>query len=381
MLDHGSAYHGTVIQSARTPDAKGWAVVVENTDPSPVTVGAYVICLSSAPTGAKVTERSHTITVAGGQIGAASAACQSGELAVGGGFAGQQLQITALGTSGDAGWLATAVNLTASDAPLTAYVECLKAAGAYLRPPADQGGHGVSVQPLTANRDALVCPIGTFVAGGGFSVSPGIATVYQSQPNYYFEAYDYQDWTVNSYNASGTVQVLLASVVCLQFNAGSTPVPALTPTLDAVTQAYMHILLTDYPPFVDAEQAEYDQCGKVLASRPLAPCRPLEVTAMTAAQTLLSHLITTPPPAAWHAQDAALKQAVQEALAYNMNRIQAIDTNNAVQFQLTRSDGNAAASLLCTTILDLDYGPPPISPSILVPAYAMDPQSPGCLPA
>jgi hypothetical protein len=150
--------------------------------------------------------------------------------------------------------------------------------------------------------------------------------------------------------------------------------------LDAATQAYVHVLRTDYPPFVDAEQQEYDQCGKIYPSQPLAPCRPLEVAASTAGQTLLSHLTTTPPPAGWQARDTALKQAVQEAIAYNLHRIQSIDANDILQFKLTRNDGNAAASLLCTTILQIDNGPPPLSPSISAPGYAMDPQGPGCLP-
>jgi hypothetical protein len=163
-------------------------------------------------------------------------------------------------------------------------------------------------------------------------------------------------------------------------NGGPAPVPTATPPRDPATQAYVHVLRTDYPPFVAAEQAEYDQCGKVPASHFLAPCRPLEVAAIAAAQTLLGHLTTTPAPAGWRAWDTALKQALQAAIAYNTKRIQAIDANDARQFQLTRDDGNAAGSQLCAAILQIDKGPPPLAPSIPLPAYAMDPQRPGCLP-
>ena len=157
--------------------------------------------------------------------------------------------------------------------------------------------------------------------------------------------------------------------------------PTATPTmaLDPTAQAYVQVLRTDYPPFVAAEQQEFDQCHKVPASQPLAPCRPLEVAARMAAQTLLSHLATTPPPLSWQARDTALKQALQAAIAFNTRRIQAIDAQDRIQFQLTISDGNLAGAQLCAAILRIDSGPPPLVPSLPVPAYGLDPQSPGCL--
>jgi hypothetical protein len=386
IADHGTAYQQTVLQSARSLDGKGWSVLVENTDPTPATVGAYVICLRSAPLGTKVFERSQTITVPAGQTGSATATCQSGELAVGGGFGGLALQIMQMGSSGDVTREVSADNPTGSDAPLTAYVECLIAlVGAHLSVQSDLPG--VQVPPHSANPidDVVVqCPTGSVIAGGGFSVVPGNAAVFEVYPDYYSAQYDYPDyWVVRVYNPSATVQTLTGVATCLSFatRPDSAPTATPAPTLDPTTQAYVHVLRTDYLPFVDAEQQEYDRCDKVPASQPLAPCRPLEVAASTAGQTLLAHLTTTPPPAGWQARDTALKQAVQEAVAYNLHRIQAIDANNTIQFQLTRSDGNAAASLLCTTILQIDNGPPPLSPSIVVPSYAMDPQGPGCLPA
>jgi hypothetical protein len=166
-------------------------------------------------------------------------------------------------------------------------------------------------------------------------------------------------------------------------SAGSKEVVIPTPTLDPTSEAYVSVLRTYYPPFIAAEEQEFEQCALPIThfSPPevLAPCRPVELAAITAAQTLVDHLVATPPPARWQAQDAALKQALRAAIAYNTERIHDIDAKAVVPFYLTRTDGGAAGSLLCTTILQIDRGPPPLSPGFSLPDYARSPDnSPGC---
>jgi hypothetical protein len=226
LPDYEINHQGTVIQSARTLDGEGWAVVVENTDPSPVNVWALVICLGSAPPGTKVIERSQTITVPSSQTSSATATCQGGELAVGGGFAGHHLQITQHGASGDAAWDASAYNPTSSDAQLMAYAECLTASGAHLTVQADQQppigssfySQSVDVQPLNSHLSAVQCPIGSFIVGGGFSTYPGIAAVYENGAQFTSAQYDHpQFWAAELYNPTKTVQTLSTSATCLSF--------------------------------------------------------------------------------------------------------------------------------------------------------------------
>jgi hypothetical protein len=179
---------------------------------------------------------------------------------------------------------------------------------------------------------------------------------------------------------------LLGGMLAWHQQSGSRPhTPIATPTriLDPTSAAYVGVLRTYYPPFSLAEEQEYEQCALPITHmsppQDLAPCRPVELAAISAAQTLLDHLAGTPAPVRWQAQDAALKQAVQAALAYNTKRVHYIDTKDVLQFYFTRDAGSAAGGLLCTTILQIDRGPPPLSPGLPLPDYALSPDnSPGC---
>jgi hypothetical protein len=174
--------------------------------------------------------------------------------------------------------------------------------------------------------------------------------------------------------------LLLAGALALFPGCGATAshqtaVARPTPTVDAATQAYIAVLRAYYTPYETAEGQAIEPCiiRFAFATLPqqqqlLATCRPLEVAALTAAQAALAHLATTPPPPRWQAPDRAIKSYLQSVAAYHTARLRAIDANSVPQYE-SSANGSMfqAISQLCGPIQQIDIGPPPLAPPLVVP--------------
>lgn len=122
--------------------------------------------------------------------------------------------------------------------------------------------------------------------------------------------------------------------------------PAGPPALDPQSQAYVAILRADYPPLLDAIGAESRQCVTAFDAattsdkkQAMTDCRPLEVTAQTASQTLLDHLQAASAPARWWNADEQLKSWAQADVTFYGERIQAIDAQDVDGFKRLGDQG------------------------------------------
>ena len=137
------------------------------------------------------------------------------------------------------------------------------------------------------------------------------------------------------------IALLTSILLALQGGLWRTAAPHPTPTasLDAQTQAYVNVLQTDYLPFSQAASDEDHQCHGPVNAAPVAQqpaliqaCRPLEVSALRTAQTLLARLQVTSPPPRWRTADSELKQAIQGYIAFYTERINAINAHDVNRF-------------------------------------------------
>lgn len=172
--------------------------------------------------------------------------------------------------------------------------------------------------------------------------------------------------------AAALIVAVLAASLFASRNQGPAAKP--TPSSDPVTKAYVSVLQQYYQAWYRAEVPEYNQCSapfEANAENPaqlqplLAPCRPVEVAAITAAQTLLDHLATTPPPARWQAADSELKGALKVNVGFHTAKLRAIDAQSGSQYlAIDRNVGIPMGGLFCDPIQQFNAGPPPLDPRL-----------------
>jgi hypothetical protein len=151
---------------ALTPTAGSTAAATATLTPTPGSLPATV-----------VERHDSTVTVLPGATGFSGAKCSGpGEQMVGGGYyiAAHSINASASYPSSLASWTAAVTNTSTSPMALTAFVDCLQTAvsvdvtiirGAPVSVPR-------SSDPTTSQLAAALCPDGTVLTGGGYSVSP-----------------------------------------------------------------------------------------------------------------------------------------------------------------------------------------------------------------
>lgn len=128
-----------------------------------------------------------------------------------------------------------------------------------------------------------------------------------------------------------SIVMLLSGCVAAQSNTTvlrTTP----SPTSDPVLQRYVVGVHTYYPPFSDAILYEDEHCRTVKPT-PWTACQSASASVLTAGQTLLAQLPSSPPAAPWPTLDSALKQAVHAALSAYTARAPAIASHNSTAFE------------------------------------------------
>jgi hypothetical protein len=131
--------------------------------------------------------------------------------------------------------------------------------------------------------------------------------------------------------------VLAASL--FGYFGGHHPAPSNQPPLDPTTQAYLSLLDRYYIPWVLDYRQQSILCGPAFAAQPAAlqsqhlpECRPILVPELAAGETLSTQLAMAHAPTSWQTAHAALRQAMEDADAYDTQRLQAIDAHNVTLY-------------------------------------------------
>jgi len=151
------------------------------------------------------------VSIAAGATGQSTAACPSGSIVTGGGFAAGNNMVAYTHSMVGNGWRAYVKNNSASDQLLNAYAICLSNTGGttnqyWTQVTASAGGIGHAV---------AICPAGSVVTGGGYASNPDNLQVYNSMKNG-------NGWETYAKNLSGSDQLLNAYAICLSGTTGGT---------------------------------------------------------------------------------------------------------------------------------------------------------------
>jgi hypothetical protein len=162
-------------------NGNGW--VVEPTPPYAGNANAFVVCLQHAA-GVSIRERQTIFAIAANSSGTGVAACNAGEILVGGGFNGEgtNVDISHLSPSADhTGFILTAAyHGTSSQQTMFVYAECLSAPKAHLIVPPPTTA---TISPHGSGPVQISCPNGTLLSGGGIDLLNGVAVATHFAPN------------------------------------------------------------------------------------------------------------------------------------------------------------------------------------------------------
>jgi hypothetical protein len=150
------------------------------------------------------------VSVAASGSGNVEAACPSGSIVTGGGFAGSSsLQVYTLFSKSN-GWLAAAQNLSASVQGLNAYAECLS----HTTGSTQQVFAQVTTAAGGVGHAIVNCPSGSVITGGGFGSNTNLAVYTNSATG--------NGWEVYAKNTSSSNELLNVYAICLSGTSGST---------------------------------------------------------------------------------------------------------------------------------------------------------------
>jgi hypothetical protein len=179
----------------------------------------------------------------------------------------------------------------------------------------------------------------------------------------------------------------VACSMCLAFllvgcNSGSPgatkPAATPSPTVDAMTQAYVDLLHKYYVPFATAHdkdeaciitvyRASFANPARDLLVRKMGACRDPLTASLAGAQVLQIQLAGATPPARWQTQHAALQKGAQGYSKFGAALLHDIDTNDVEDFlsavdQIRKDVGTS----FCDPVNQINAGPPPVIPPLPV---------------
>lgn len=184
----------------------GWEVYAKNTSGASFPLNAYAICLSN--TAGASTQVYAQVSVPGGDVGHAVAACPAGSVVTGGGYAAKSdksLFVYNSSRSGN-GWQVYARNTTSANQLLNAYATCLSGTNGTVQQVLNQ----ISAPSGSIGHAVAACPSGTLVTGGGFAGNTNLY-VYNTSME------DNNQWETYAQNLSGSSQTLNSYAICIKF--------------------------------------------------------------------------------------------------------------------------------------------------------------------
>lgn len=221
--------------------------------------------------------------------------------------------------------------------------------------------------PIPSAREIAALGAGSVAGERGRPASRRAARVEELEQGAAFARGDVPRWRVPrvplrfEVAAAVLLIALLGGLLLWQHGAGQ----AGPPPLDAQSQAYVAVLRANYLPLLDAAGTEGRQCVTAFDKKPagdrqqaMADCRPLEVTALTASQTLLAQLQAASAPTRWQSADAQLKVWAQVQIDYYAARIQAIDAHDLAAFKqlgdVGMGGGTGSSVSICQAIQQIN---------------------------
>jgi len=184
----------------------GWRAYAKNDTGSSQLLNVYAVCLRN--TAGTVTQVYQQVTAPANDIGHPVAACPSGSVVTGGGWAVQSdhsLHVYNSSKSGN-GWQVYAKNTTASDEVLNVYAICLSNTGGATAQLTNQ----VSIGANTSGTATNACG-DDIVTGGGFAGGTDLY-VYNTSKSTSDEA-----WFVAAKNTAASSKLLNVYSICLSF--------------------------------------------------------------------------------------------------------------------------------------------------------------------
>jgi hypothetical protein len=150
-----------------------------------------------------------------------------------------------------------------------------------------------------------------------------------------------------------------------------TPLPTATLAPDPATLAYVNAWRDAYNAVRVANQVAENCVIVVIISgsvQDLLACKDPFEKMVTAATTLKAQLNATPPPARWQTQHAALLQAVQAMIdVHTAGLVNVANQDVASVLGSGRDQAHAMYQSFCAPIRQLNDGPPPLAPKLVVP--------------
>jgi hypothetical protein len=151
----------------------------------------------------------------------------------------------------------------------------------------------------------------------------------------------------------------------------ATPLPTATLAPDPATVAYVNAWRDAYNAVRGANQVAENCATVVINSRSvqdLLACKDPFEKMVAAATALKAQLNATPPPVRWQTQHAALLQAVQAMIDVHTAGLAFIAQQDvAGALGGGRDQAHAMYQSFCAPIRQLNDGPPPLAPKLVVP--------------
>jgi hypothetical protein len=188
----------------------GWALGLLISSATSGAITVSTLCLQRA-TNAVITERHATTTVDAGASGTVVAACNAGEVPVGGGNANVVSgAIVNADISPDRhGFRVTVANHTTSLMHGDAYVECLSGVTTHLTVTTPMQ---TTISAQGSGALQISCPPGTLLSGGGMNLLNGSALATEFAPS------SATTWRAQALNQSIVPTTLRLSALCLSFS-------------------------------------------------------------------------------------------------------------------------------------------------------------------
>ena len=196
-----------MVTYTQLPSGNGWQAFAKNNDSHPQSLTVLAICLSNTSGTTSLQLVSGTAPADG--TGHLEAACPSGSVVTGGGFATNSNKSLWVDNSSADGnrWQVYARNLSGADQGFNAYAICL--AGTSITTTQVLTAN-VSVPAHTFNQGEADCPSGQVLTGGGYALSEGLS-VYSSG----MDPSNTSMWDVVALNSGAGATSMNVYAICL----------------------------------------------------------------------------------------------------------------------------------------------------------------------
>jgi hypothetical protein len=209
VVSGGYAAGSDVLVYTHSKNGNGWRAYAKNNSGSSKLLNVYATCLHNA-SGASTTQVGQQVTAPAGGIGHPVAACPSGSIVTGGGWASKSdgsLWVYNSSKSNN-GWQVYARNSSGSGQLLNAYAICLSGVSGLT----EQIMQSTVISAGSTGNATATCGSNEIVTGGGFASQDDLV-MYNTSP--YLTGTN--QWRTYARNTGGSNRTMYGYAVCLSF--------------------------------------------------------------------------------------------------------------------------------------------------------------------